>query len=234
MSFHFSPKIVTDGLILYLDAANTKSFVSGSASWNDLSSDNTSGNITLFGGVGFTSSNAGSLVFDGANTYAKTNNQFVIPEKITFSCWVKIGTQSYVQTLIGDGGQSLTLGYIWIFRGSSSSTNLVFQYSNGTDIQTISTSGYFTNFNNMWVNVAITIDYVNGGNVIVYRNGVLVNNQVLTTPQVPRNLNRYFGAYSNSNSVINGNLSNVLMYNRILSSTEIVQNYKAIKSRFGL
>jgi len=67
MSFNFSPKIVTDGLVLYLDAANTKSFISGSTTWNDISKNKNDG--TLINGPTFNPNNMGSIVFDGLNDY---------------------------------------------------------------------------------------------------------------------------------------------------------------------
>jgi hypothetical protein len=65
MSFNYSPKIVTDGLVLYLDAANTKSYVSGSTVWNDLSRSGYNG--TLTNGPTFNISNGGSISFDGVD-----------------------------------------------------------------------------------------------------------------------------------------------------------------------
>ena len=67
MSFSYSPKIVTNGLILYLDAANANSFVSGSTIWNDLSRGGYNGVLT--NGPTFNSGNGGSIVFDGINDY---------------------------------------------------------------------------------------------------------------------------------------------------------------------
>ena len=67
MSFSFSPKIVTDGLVLYLDAANTRSYVSGSTVWTDLSRVGNNG--LLINGPTFNSLNNGSIVFNGTNQY---------------------------------------------------------------------------------------------------------------------------------------------------------------------
>ena len=67
MAFSYSPKIITDGLVLYLDAANPYSYVSGSTVWNDISRTMTSG--SLINGPTFSSANNGSIVFDGVNDY---------------------------------------------------------------------------------------------------------------------------------------------------------------------
>ena len=61
------PNIITNGLVLALDAANTKSYVSGSTVWRDLSGNNNSGSLT--NGPTFNSANGGSIVFDGVDDY---------------------------------------------------------------------------------------------------------------------------------------------------------------------
>jgi hypothetical protein len=67
-----APNIVTDGLAFYLDAANTKSYVSGSTTWTDIANLT---NGTLTNGPTFNSANGGSIVFDGVDDYAVwTNN----------------------------------------------------------------------------------------------------------------------------------------------------------------
>jgi hypothetical protein len=67
MAFIHSPKIVTDGLVLALDAGNTKSYTSGSTTWFDKSGFGNNG--TLTNGPTFSSANGGSIVFDGVNDY---------------------------------------------------------------------------------------------------------------------------------------------------------------------
>jgi hypothetical protein len=57
MSLNYSPRIVTDGLVLYLDAANTKSYFGSGASWNDLSRSRI--NSDLINGPTFNNDNGG-------------------------------------------------------------------------------------------------------------------------------------------------------------------------------
>ena len=63
-----APNIVTDGLVLYLDAANPNSYVSGSTTWVDIAAGN---NGTLVNGPTFSSANGGSLLFNGTNQNQK-------------------------------------------------------------------------------------------------------------------------------------------------------------------
>ena len=64
------PGIITDGLVLYVDAANSYSYVSGSTVWNDLSRTTTSG--SLINGPTFNTRSGGNIVFDGINDYVPT------------------------------------------------------------------------------------------------------------------------------------------------------------------
>jgi hypothetical protein len=65
MGFYRGPNVVTNGLVLNLDAANTKSYVSGSTTWRDLSGNGNNG--TLVNGPTFSSNYGGGIVFNGSN-----------------------------------------------------------------------------------------------------------------------------------------------------------------------
>ena len=101
MAFNYSPKTVTDGLVLYMDAANSKSYVSGSTTWNDISRSGNNG--TLINGPTFNSSNGGSIVFDGTNDTTNLGNILNIGlNSWTISCWFKINSYtSGVQGIVG-------------------------------------------------------------------------------------------------------------------------------------
>jgi hypothetical protein len=95
MAFNYSPKIITDGLVLYLDAANPKSYVSGSTTWGDLSRGGNNG--TLVNGPTFSSANGGSIVFDGVNDYINcgTNSSLRPSQQITINSWIKLNGFSF-------------------------------------------------------------------------------------------------------------------------------------------
>ena len=87
MSFNYSPKIVNDSsLVLYLDAANTKSYVSGSTTWNDISRGGNTG--TLLNGMGYTSSYNGELVFDGVDDRMRLGSSIPLTTSCTFNQWI--------------------------------------------------------------------------------------------------------------------------------------------------
>ena len=86
MAFRYSPKIVTDGLIFYIDAGNPKSYVSGSTTWYNLIDTVTT--ATLINSPSFDSSNAGSIVFDGVNDYiAETTIGINSGQNFTVNIW---------------------------------------------------------------------------------------------------------------------------------------------------
>ena len=71
MSFNNGPTIVTNGLVLALDAGDRNSYVSGSTTWFDLTGVN---NGTLVNGPTFNTGSGGSIVFDGSNDYCGFNS----------------------------------------------------------------------------------------------------------------------------------------------------------------
>jgi hypothetical protein len=85
-----NPSIVTSGLVLYLDAANRKSYVSGSGVWRDLSGNNRTG--TLTNSPGFSYANGGFIVFDGTNDYVSINQTLSTP--FTITSFVRYNDQS--------------------------------------------------------------------------------------------------------------------------------------------
>jgi hypothetical protein len=84
------PNIVVDGLVLYLDAANQYSYVSGSTAWNDLSRSNNNG--TLINGPTFNSANGGSIVFDGIDDYVSFVSNPSLTNQITVEVWIQLSS----------------------------------------------------------------------------------------------------------------------------------------------
>jgi hypothetical protein len=93
MALAHSPKIVTDGLVLCLDAGNPKSYPGSGTTWTDLSGNGNNG--TLVNGVGYNSGNGGSLVFDGVNdrvTINASSHTNLSSGNFTISSWFYIPT----------------------------------------------------------------------------------------------------------------------------------------------
>ena len=86
MAFNYSPKIVTDGLVLCLDAANPRSYASGSTSWLDLRRSQNNG--ILVNGPTFSSIAGGSIRYDGINDYTSGTISNLNTNAITLEAWV--------------------------------------------------------------------------------------------------------------------------------------------------
>jgi hypothetical protein len=221
------PKIVTNGLVLYLDAANPKSFVSGSTVWNDLTTYITNGTIT--NGPTYNSSNGGSIVFDGSDDCILLNNltAYSNTQPHTYCAW----------TYTTNFGVS----YKWIINngGSATGTSLItynnngykvgFFYQGGVAFQ--SSTGTLTL--NTWNFISAVYNGVNS--VTFYINGAEAGTASVgaATWAASGNIPR-IGTWYNGSYPFQGRLSNVQVYNRALSAQEVQQNYNAMKKRFGL
>ena len=227
MSFNNGPTVITNGLVLALDAGDRNSYNSGSLTWFDLTGTN---NGTLTNGPTFNSGSGGSIVFDGVDDYVLTNLTSLglnVQGPYTFNCYLKYNTSSggvrNPITLSNTGNSSFQFGYI----GGSP---VVWRYG-GTTITTFTPPAVGTLH---YMTCTVTT-----GSVNVYINGVL--NATTNTPNLQTgNLDTLIcsGYWSsgviNTTSVFSGNIYNISLYNKILSSQEILQNYNATKGRFGL
>ena len=220
MSGKSGPDIVENGLVLCLDAANKRSYPGTGTTWTDLSGNGNNG--TLTNGPTFSAGNQGSIVFDGTNDYVPIGTSgFPFGSSAgTLSGWAKTNT--------------ISSGYIWIvsygtalgsqsrFLGINSSTYLFGGY--GDDINA---SGVPLN---TWFNMVGVYD---GTNAFLYINGNLVSGPTAKSWNTIAN-NAQLGRQTNGGEYWNGNISQVQVYNRALSATEVLQNYNATKSRFGI
>jgi hypothetical protein len=230
MAFHRGPKVVTNGLVLALDAANVKSYVSGSTTWRDLSGNNNSGSLT--NGPTFNSANGGSIVFNGTNQYTLTANTITLTTA-TFISWVnQNGSQpSYTGILMsrisdatatglassyGSGPTTNQLGYIW-----NNAVN-TYSWNSGLIIPT-----------NAWCMVAVSVSstsatvYLFQSSRITTATNTVNHSSVTTKFDVGRDP---FGG----SRFFKGNIAQSLLYNRALSASEIAQNYNALKGRYGI
>ena len=243
MAYNFSPKIVTDGLVLYLDAANTKSYVSGSTVWNDISRGGNNG--SLINGPTFISGNGGSIVFDGVNNYVEFGDVLDLgTNSMTVNQWVMLNTVSTQFFL------SKALANLQNYRFSTgvnfnSPTNrlVAFMQGNsgaGTDINPYGSTILSAN---TWFMATFVFDRLS--TIKIYYNGVLETLTGNATISQWNGLNFQsinpfrVGTYTASNNTglyfpTNGKIAITQVYHRVLTPTEIQKNYNATKTRFGL
>lgn len=242
MAFNFSPKVVTDGLVLALDAANPKSYVSGSSTWYDLSGNNNNFNLL------------NSPSYDGV--------------KLSFNGTTQYG--SCVNTTFGNFGTgSFTLEYVFYTDGTGSNTfaspimkRLAVTTIGGLTgegwVDRIFASIFFAQDNNptavranaLEINYSTPYNKINhvvqviskDSTGLIVTGSTYINNLVTATAtrtwigngSVDNNFNTQIMHSNGENGYLSGSMYIVRAYNRALSQSEILQNYNATKTRFGL
>ena len=234
-----APNIVTDGLVLYLDAANTKSYPGSGTTWSDISRGGNNG--TLTNGPTY-STDGGSIVFDGVDDYVSipNNNSLVFGNNdFTVSIWIKTplastgeGTPSQWGPIISKGcTTSAPSGTWWFAQTSTNSNRITFNISSnpgGTFVTATTTPTLLDG----WHNIVFTRIGSTGS---MYTDSTLTN----TDTSSDSNLNSttplwIAGTSPSATKRTSMTLSQVQIYNRSLSAIEVLQNYNATKSRFGL
>jgi hypothetical protein len=225
MSFNFSPKIVTDSLVSYLDAANTRSYPGNGTTWTDLTKNENNGG--LISGPIFNSSNGGSISLDGADDYIEIPKTGILSSKSSFtiSLWTYPTSLTGIRPLFVNyyvGNQEV----LFRFNG----TNL--QFFTYTSSQIGGTTQTYSKLN-QWVNVVATYD---GSIMKTYVNGVQSPTTYSQTGNLSTSTLPYLiGRYSSPTEYrYEGRVANTLVYLKSLSATEVLQNYNATKTRFGL
>jgi hypothetical protein len=235
MAFRYSPKIVTDGLVLYLDAANTKSYVSGSTTWVDLTANSNNGVLTnnpIYSGT-----SGGGIVFDGADDLVYV--PFILNTSTNYTIEVVTKCNSMITDPSPQNRQT-----IWSFvSGSSQGYQLLdLEVWNDTIIS-------FNGNNNLYAGpMSFVASSFGANNINVYTfsksgttQSLYLNSTFKTSvTQTYTGTSQYFklgargpGA-TGTGQQWNGIIYSVKIYNRNLSSSEVLQNYNATKSRFGL
>lgn len=220
MALSHSPSIVTDSLVLYLDAANTKSYPGTGTVWSDLSGNGNTG--TLVNGPTYSSANGGSIVFDGTNDTVNCGNAASLQITVgTISAWINATSDNSGYNGI------ITKQNAW---GLFVKDNILISYDwgNSSDRSTGVTVG-----NSTWKYIVMSFTETIGtpsNNAIIYVNG----SAVLTTTVKNVNQSAQVTTDGNASQCMSGNISQIAIYNRVLSSTEVTQNFNALRGRFGL
>lgn len=218
MSFHHSPKIITDRLIVYLDAANRRSYSGSGTSWRNLAQD--TANVTLTGGPTFSSSNSGIITFDGSNDYASLS----LP---TFSSTFSICFWVQVTTLVANSE-------IQLFSPSTDIASISMYGTTTSTIRFLSWNGSSARYasqyivQNKWYNLVL----VNSTNTTYYINGAF--DSVHASTGTLDSGTATIGCIGTTSRFLTGNIGAVSIYNKALSSSEALQNYNALKGRFNL
>ena len=210
----YGPHIVLDGLVFYLDAANVKSYPGSGTVCNDLLGNGNGG--TLIGST-FISSGIPSFYFDGINDYIDLGiNSNLDILNFTIIVWAKSNSFTNYQNLIFKGSN---IGQYGISINSSGDWTVQPNESGGFtgDIISLDTWNCF-------------VGSYDGNSIRAYRNGII--KLQYTSTQSHYGTSTIIGSDLGNDRYFNGEIANVLIYNRALTDSEVVQNYNAMRTRF--
>ena len=229
-------KIVTSGLVLSLNAADRNSYPGSGTTWTDMSGNGNNG--TLTNGPTFNSANGGSILFDGSNDAVMIPRVYPgvlsITSNITTTAWIyyrDIGYTSWMIVIDDMGSAPFTSWCMWIDDSAPAAGKRIATYDNGSWLRSTSTIAP-----NVWNCIAMS---KSGNTANFYINSVFSNTVTFTsltngiyTPETDTGTG--IGNHTSNSYPFNGYIANVQVYNRALSAQEVLQNYNAQKSRFGL
>jgi hypothetical protein len=234
MSIQRGPKLsAVANLVLALDAANPSSYPGSGTTWTDLSGNNNHG--TLTNGPTFSSANGGSIVFDGVDDFVSFSS-INLGNELTVSCFVRPQTTSTIQTIFGNSAAGTNINGIRLFFNTylSNSRVIVIEVGNGTSGDNTSTSAKV--IYDTWQNITFVLNKTTTS-LKIYYNGILEVQKNSTVNNYNTNAAFRLGTLIDAapqNYILKGNVALYNVYNRELSSAEILQNYNGTKSRFGL
>ena len=213
-----TPTIVTNGLILHLDAGNRMSYAGSGRVWRDLSGNGYDNSSTqaLNTLPSYNTTSQGYFTFNGTSQYVSSSyNQpaYTSATSFTWNVWVNPATVATAAPILGNrGGAELVFTKL---------TPQSFQYYSSTLNANLAT--------NVWQNVCVV---KNGSSFTEYINGYSVGQFTNATSKVATPF--HIGGDPIAGEYFAGSISNVQVYNRALTNQEVIQNYNAIKSRYGL
>jgi len=228
MSFHHSPKIVTDGLVLCLDAADKNSYPGSGTTWNDLSGN---GNNATISGTSVWNSTYGGQ-FDFGNV-SQTTQYITLPHQAAQSTGTSY-TMEFWMKPISNGTK------YFCSMATSANNNYFLLIQGSTSLQRYTGTGSISYSNNEILQFCVVRNgsdtgtfYKNGGNPtsstnITVINGVANGGWILNQEQDT------VGGSFDAGQNYRGAFMIVKLYNRALTAQEIQQNYNATKSRFGI
>jgi len=215
--------IVTDGLVLSLDAGFVGSYPTTASNWYDISGNASNG--TLTNGPTFDSANSGSIVFDGVDDFAQCAGSFTLTSA-TFITWIKRnGNQGQYDGILFSRGTNTTgmnfftsnqLGYHW------NDAAATYNWASGLTIPDLA-----------WCMIAVSVTSTSATAYLCQTSGITTSTNI--TSHASSVLNDIKIAQDDAGGrFFNGNIAISQLYNRALSANEITQNYNAQKGRFGL
>ena len=218
MGLFHSPRTVTDGLVLCLDAANQKSYPGTGTTWTDLSGNGNTG--TLTNGPTFDSSNGGSIVFDGIDDYISLGH---VGNTSSFSHEVFLRPTQVTKDQMYIGYNSIAAHYVRItssraYLSVSAAGQKVFHHT-----QTL--------VNNQFYHI---VSIYNGVQLKIYVNNNLGTGTVLNAALAGWGTSRIGRWRDTDQRSFVGDIYCLRSYDRELTAAEVQQNFEALRGRYGI
>lgn len=230
----YTGNIVTNGLVLNLDAGKLDSYPRSGTTWRDISGNGNNG--TLLNGPTFINENGGIFSFDATDDrcrFVASTFTAGAPQQGTFSLTVKMPPlDTTVQTVIfADGGTTNSL--IYFFRNEFWTVNQyawLIYYTTTTGNDAILPA--YTYSPNVWHNTVMT--FSSTGQYKTYINGTLRNTTNATNFVSWNRVGTNLPELRPSSAVGAGSIGSFQYYNRVLSDAEVSQNFNALRGRYGI
>jgi hypothetical protein len=226
--------LVTNGLVLALDAGRTLSYPGSGTTWSDLSGLGNNG--TLVNGVGYSGDNLGSLSFDGVDdrvNFSYNSSYNIGGLNLTISSWIR--STALANSLHGAGilvrESGANDGLYELLLLQTNSKNYSFFRMNG--IGSYSPNIFPIELNQIY-NIVCVYD---NGTMRIYVNGIEEGSGNIRNINITTNATRTITLgrrFTTSDATFSGNIYQTSIYNRALTASEIQQNFIATRSRFGI
>jgi hypothetical protein len=234
------PDIVTDGLVLNLDAGNPYSYLSGSSgtTWTNTVAVSSSISGTLVNGTTYSN---GAMVFDGVDDFVEFGDVFDLgTNNLTVNQWLYFANNNTNQVTLS---KALAGGQAYRFATALSNTGKLYAFMQGNGGPDIVPNGSTTIPANTWI--MATFVFNRASSIVLYYNGVQESLTGDATISQWNGLNFQspnpfrLATYTADNntgvvSLMNGRIASTQVYFRALTQAEITQNFNALRGRYGI
>ena len=226
MSLNHSPAIVTDGLVLCLDAANIRSYPRTGTTWIDIVGENQAAMANMNAVSNYSTDNGGYFILDGTNEYFNLGSVLTGSSDFTLNGWFNTDSTTF-SYIYGKGVNSNSSGGIGI---SQTGGGVYGAIGTSTTRKTLTAVGSINT--GEWQNLSIAFD--RDADATIYLNGAVVGTESISTAQGDiLTENDYIGRYGYTLAgFFDGKISMVSAYNRALSADEVRRNYEATVGRY--
>jgi hypothetical protein len=217
------------GLILALDAANTKSYPGSGTTWTDISANGRVG--TLTNGPTYNSANSGSITFTAASSNSVLLTGSTAVSQATFTVWLRRnGSQNdYAGILFTRGGVSSSISGLSFF---STVNNLGYNWNNA--VAAFSFNSGLTVPDGVWCMAALSLTSTAATLYLCQSSGTTSATNTLAHSSTTFDGLKLGWDGTASSRYMNGSIASAHLYNRALSASEIQQNFNALRGRFSV